>query len=166
MVSDLLPGFRLTLDKDEMDEKQYLTIFTCTPQNDLVFAMNNIIRISEDGTFIMYKQGNMIPKSKLLLIIHNHIDRFTRVNQMSNALALLKNLQVSNTDQIMKTEKVLQSLDLVTPPLDHQQLSFMKMQFDLCQQPANNRRYTSDLLINIFYNALVASCRDLLRLNI
>ena len=97
VASDLLPGFRLILDKNEMDERQYTTIFAHTPQNDLMPAMDNIVRISKDGTFIMYRHSNIIPKSKLQSI-HNHIDRFTRVRKVTNALALLKYLQVSNSD--------------------------------------------------------------------
>ena len=62
----------------------------------------------------------------------------------------------------MKAEKVLKGMNLETLPFEHQQLSFVKMQFGLCQQPANNRWYTSDFLIN----AMVASCWDLLKLNI
>ena len=136
-----------------MDERQYLMIFTYTSQNDLIPAMDNIIRISEDRYFIRNKHSNIIPKSKLQSIL-NHTDRFTRVSQVTNVLALLKNLQVSNTDQIETAEKVLQGLDFKTLPLEHQQLlCLMKMQFVLCQQPANNRRYTSDFLIKcaIFY---------------
>ena len=121
MASDLLSGFRLTLNEDGTDERQYLMIFTYTSQNDLIPAMDNIIRISEDRSFIMNKHSNIIPKSKLQSIL-NHTDRFTRVSQVTNVLALLKNLQVSNTDQIETAEKVLQGLDLKTLPLEHQQL--------------------------------------------
>ena len=94
MASDLLPGFRLTLNEDEMDERQYLRILTYTSQNYLIPAMDNIIRVSEDGTFIMYNHSNIIHKSKLQSI-HNHTDQFTSMSQVTNALALLKNLQVS-----------------------------------------------------------------------
>ena len=67
---------------------------------------------------------------------------------MTNAVALLKNLQVSNTDQIKKAENVLKDLDLETLSLEHQQyLSLMKKQFGHCQKQANNRRYTSDFFI-------------------
>ena len=77
-----------------MDERQYITIFTHITQNDFIPAIDNNIRKSEDGTFIMCKHSNIIPKSKQKSIL-NHTDRFTR----------LKNLQVSNADQIEKAEK-------------------------------------------------------------
>ena len=153
VASDLLPGFRLTLDKDEMDERQYITI-----QYDLIPAMDNIVRISKDCTFIMYKHSNIIPKSKLQSI-HIHIDRFTRVSHVTNALALLKYLQVSNSNQIKKAEKVLQGLDLETLPLEYQQLlSLMKMQFDPCQQ----RRITGGLPLTS--SSSVLSSTDLAQL--
>ena len=73
-----------------MDEKQYLTIFTYTPQKNIMPAMDYIIRISGGGSFIMYKHDNMICKSKLRSVIHNHTDRFTRVNQVTNALSFVE----------------------------------------------------------------------------
>ena len=91
VATDLLSGFRFTLNEDEMDEKQYHTIFTYTLQNDLIPTVDNNIRISEDGTFNMYKHSNIIPKGKLQSILI-HTDRFTRMSQVTNVPALQKNL--------------------------------------------------------------------------
>ena len=81
MADDLLPGFMLSLDMDVMGEMQYLTFFTYEPQQDLMPAMDNILRIRDDGTFVMYKHGARIPKGRLRAIIHGLEDHFTMVSR-------------------------------------------------------------------------------------
>ena len=117
-----MPGFRLTLDKDEMDERQYLTIFTYMPHQDLMPAMDNILRITDDGTFVIYKHGARIPKSKLGGVIRDHKDRFTLVSQVTNAVAFLKNLQVEDSEHIKKVEEALEDPNLENLPVEQQQL--------------------------------------------
>ena len=89
---DLLPSFRLSLDMDEICEKNYITLFTYKS------AMENNIRIAEDGSFTMYKHGTKIPSSRLRGIIHDHRDRFTMVSQLLNAVAFLNNFQTEDND--------------------------------------------------------------------
>ena len=145
---DMFPHFRLTLDRDEMADKQYLTIFSYKPQQDLMPAMNSILRITDDGSFDMFKNGTRIPRSRLRNIIRDHQDCFTLVSQVMNALAFLKNLEVEAREQIRKVEEALDDMVLEDLSFEHQQLfSLIKMQVSLCQQQKNNRKYKSEFLI-------------------
>ena len=136
MADDLLPGFMLSLDMDVMGEMQYLTFFTYEPQQDLMPAMDNILRIRDDGTFVMYKHGARIPKGRLRAIIRDHKDHFTMVGQVTNAVAFLKNIRVEDSEQIEKVEEVLAYLDLENLTMEHQQLLLK-----------NNNRYTNEFFI-------------------
>ena len=53
LITDLLPGFRLSLEMDEIGVNQYLTIFTYKPQQDLTRHAEQH-QISEDVSFNMY----------------------------------------------------------------------------------------------------------------
>ena len=135
VVDDLLPVFRLSLYMDVMGEGQYF-IFTHEPQQDLMPVMDNILRIRDDGTFVMYKHGARIPKGRLRAIIRDHKDHFTMVGQVTNAVAFLKNIRVEDSEQIEKVEEVLAYLDLENLTMEHQQLLLK-----------NNNRYTNEFFI-------------------
>ena len=93
-----LKGFKLSRDREDMSEKEYLTIYSYTLQLGNVPYMDKVLIIAEDGSFTMYKDGHQIPKSALRFIIHNHSSHFRSVSQVINAVAFLKNFQFKDND--------------------------------------------------------------------
>ena len=113
-----------------------------------MLAMDHIIGIADDGSFVMYKQGTRIPSNRLRDIIRDYEDRFTMVSQVLNAVVFLNNLQTEDNDNIKKIEEALEDLDLENLPVEQMQFfSLFKMQVGLCQQQKNNRKDTSEFLI-------------------
>ncbi|XP_057695201.1 gastrula zinc finger protein XlCGF26.1-like isoform X2 [Corythoichthys intestinalis] len=93
-------NYRISLDKDAIEKnRQFLTLFTYEPVLGLLPAMANVLRIGETGSFVMVKDGIKIANSKLRHILHGHRVVFTRVSQVTNALAFLNNYSVDETDK-------------------------------------------------------------------
>ncbi|XP_057687703.1 zinc finger protein 771-like isoform X2 [Corythoichthys intestinalis] len=93
-------NYRISLDKDASEQnRQFLTLFTCEPVLGTLPAMTNMLRIGEFGSFLMTKGGVRIANSKLRHILHSHRDVFTRVSQVTDALAFLNNYSVEETDK-------------------------------------------------------------------
>ncbi|XP_057695219.1 zinc finger protein 771-like isoform X2 [Corythoichthys intestinalis] len=100
-ISTEMPrNYRISLDRDAIKKnRQFLTLFTYEPVLGLLPAMANVLRIGETGSFVMAKDGMKIANSKLRHILHGHRVVFTRVSQVTNALAFLNNYSVEETDK-------------------------------------------------------------------
>ncbi|XP_057687684.1 zinc finger protein 260-like [Corythoichthys intestinalis] len=93
-------NYRISLDKHASEQNwQFLTLLTYEPVLGALPAMATMLRIGENGSFLMTKGGVKIANSKLRHILHGHWDVFTRVSQVTIALAFLNNYSVEETDK-------------------------------------------------------------------
>ncbi|XP_057695156.1 zinc finger protein 260-like [Corythoichthys intestinalis] len=105
-------NYRISLDKDAIEKnRQFLTLFTYEPVLGLLPAMANALRIGETGSFVMAKDGVQIANSKLRHILHGHRDVFTRVSQVTKALAFLDNFSVEDTDKVTTMVEAVEDID-------------------------------------------------------
>ena len=89
--------------------------------------------------------------SKPRYIIHDHMNLFTLVSQVLNAIGFLKNYQLDSQDEMKKVKEELEEVDKLDvknfSEKDRQLLSFIKMQLNVSQKSPNNRRYNNEFLI-------------------